>query len=98
MATGHATAQADPAQAPGAAPIVLEPCLSPAERAMVKVLTALLRRHPAMARKRDGLLHVARSGLAAAEPDPALAERRARRVVLLILSRTAATRRAAAGT
>lgn len=72
---------------------LFEPCLSPAERAMVKALTLMLRRAPSLARKPDALMTVARHGIAAGEGDPELAGRRARRVVLITLCQAAAARR-----
>jgi hypothetical protein len=72
---------------------IFEPCLSSSEQAMVKALSAMLRRAPGLARKPDALLTVARHGIATGEPDTALAARRARRVVLIALCRAAAARR-----
>lgn len=72
---------------------LFEPCLSPAERAMVKALSLMLRRAPSLARKPDALMTVARHGIAAGEGDPELVSRRAKRVVLITLCRAAAARR-----
>ena len=72
---------------------LFEPCLSPAERAMVKALTIMLRRAPSLTRKPDALMTVARHGIAVGESDPELVTRRARRVVLITLCRAAAARR-----
>lgn len=83
--------------APAIAGLGFEPCLSPAERAMAKVLAALLRRSPLLLHKPEALLTLARHGIAGSEPDPELAARRARRVVLLVLCRAAAGRRARLG-
>jgi hypothetical protein len=60
---------------------------------VVKALSAMLRRAPGLPRKPDTLPTMARHGIVTAEPDAALAARRARRVVLIVLRSTAATRR-----
>lgn len=94
MAQLHATAPAGPADLPSSGGPGLEPCLSPAERAMVRTLATVLRRCPGMVRKSRELQALARSGIRVGEPDPALVDRRARRVVRLVRSRAAADRRA----